>query len=171
MDPLTLRIFQRQVADQSRMVAFASSMIEAAVEARDHDSLWVGVQIFVTGSANITKALWGQRQSLAAERKPLRDSLGVRDDSPLHALSTLRNHFEHYDERIDRWHETSQAHNFLDRFLGSPESVAGLADIERFRDPATASVYFWGERFDLQPIAKEVDRLLTIAKAEADKPH
>ena len=56
----------------------------------------------LNAGANISKAFWGSGGKLAVERKPLRDSIGIDDKSPLRAV-TMRNNFEHFDERIDRW--------------------------------------------------------------------
>lgn len=41
----------------------------------------------------------------------------------------------------------------------------------RVFDPTTADVVFWGERFDLNGIVAEAQRLLPIATREARKPH
>ena len=38
-------------------------------------------------------------------------------------------------------------------------------------DPTTADLVFWGERFNLQQIITEVERVLPLVNAEAAKPH
>ena len=86
MDLMLLRVFQRQVADQCRLVLTSVPIINQAAESGDHDQLWIGCQMFVVGASNVSKALWGQpssREKVAARRQPLRDSLGVDDASPL----------------------------------------------------------------------------------------
>lgn len=175
MDLMLLRIFQRQVADQCRLVQESVAVIDDAVTVGDQDRLWIGCQMFVVGAGNVSKVLWGQgpaRAKVAPRRQPLRDSLGVSDSSPLFEVR-IRNNFEHYDERIDEWWRRSKSHNHLDRMIGSPSMVAGLDDIDRFRvyDPATAQIFFWGEPFDLRPIADECTRIGPVAEREADKPH
>jgi hypothetical protein len=172
MDLMKLRVFQRHVADQCRIVIVSVPQINEAVAARDQDSLWVACQMFVVGAGNISKALWGQAGKLTLEREPLRDSLGVTNTSPLRIVN-MRNNFEHYDERIDTWWDTCPNHNILDRMIGSPDAVVGLSDTERFRvyDPTSGSIVFWGQQFELQPIATEVDRIFPIAEKEAAKPH
>lgn len=170
-----MRIFQRQVADQCRFVEAAVPFVNEGAGRREQDRLWIGCQMFVVGAGNISKALWGQgrnRERLAPRRKPLRDSLEVEDTSPLYQLD-IRNHFEHYDERIDRWWATSTTHNHLDRMMGPPSAVGGLSDIEKFRiyDPRALSIFFWGEQYALQPIATECARILPIAEREANKPY
>lgn len=172
MDLLLLRVFQRHVADQCRIVVASVPSINEAVAAGNQDMLWVGCQMFVVGAGNLSKALWGQGGKLAAQRQPLRDSLGVTDASPLRIVG-MRNNFEHFDERIDTWWTTAPNHNILDRMIGSPNAVVGLSDIERFRvyDPTNGSIVFWGQQFDLQPIATEVDRIFPVAERESAKPH
>jgi len=175
MELILLRVFQRQVAGQCRVVMSSVPIINQAASTADHDALWVGCQMFAVGSANVSKALWGDgknRSKVAAQRQPLRDSLGVDDTSPLYDLS-LRNHFEHFDERIDKWWAEDPNHNILDRMIGPPSAVVGLPDISRFRvyDPSGPSLVLWGQKYDLQPIASECDRIFPIAQREADKPH
>jgi hypothetical protein len=172
MELFLLRIFQLQVADQCRVVITSAAQINSSVAARDSDQLWVACQAFVVGAGNLSKALWGSGGKLHEERRPLRESLSVTDDSPLQKVD-MRNNFEHYDERIDRWYRESSSRNHLDRMIGPRNMVAGLADIDRFRvfDTSTNSILFWGDSFDLQPIATEVARIFPIAEREARKPH
>ena len=157
MDLMLLRVFQRQVADQCRFALAGVPLINDGLAGGNQDSLWIGCQMFVVGAGNTSKALWGEgrrRNAVASAREPLRTSLSVYDSSPLYDLD-LRNHFEHYDERIDRWWNESTNHNHLDRLIGPPTSIAGLADIEMFRvldpsEPTGPRVVFWGEPYDLQ---------------------
>lgn len=172
---MLLRAFQRQVADQCRLVLASVPVINSAANAGDQNQLWIGCQMFVVGAGNVSKAMWGQpkkRKILAPARQPLRDSLETDDSSVLYEVG-MRNNFEHYDERLDRWWAESKSHNHLDRMIGPPSMVMGIDDIDRFRvyDPTTLSIVFWGETFALQPIASECERILPLAEREADKPH
>lgn len=174
LDLLLLRIFQQQVADQRKVVLTGAKMVNdgLGVGSRARDPLWVGVQILITGAGNISKALWGQGGKFAEQRAKLRESLSVSDDSSLRAVS-MRNHFEHYDERLDKWWRDSRDHHHLDRMVGQPSEVVGLDDRDRFRvyDNTTHDLIFWGQRFNVQAIATEADRILPIAEREAAKPH
>jgi hypothetical protein len=128
--------------------------------------------MFVVGSGNLSKALWGQQGKFAVQRADLRDSLGVTDQSPLKNVG-MRNNFEHFDERIDTWWKDCPAHNHLDRLIGQPSAIEGLSEKEMFRiyDPTAKQIVFWGQTFNLQEIATEVDRIFPVARAEAAKPH
>jgi hypothetical protein len=169
---MLLRLFQRQVADNCKLALHGAHVMNQGLAAREQEALWVGVPILLTGAANAAKALWGQRGQRSAQRAPLRASLNVDDTSPLRDVS-MRNNFEHYDERIDRWWNESPRRNHMDRILGSPQMVSGVEDIDMFRfyDYTTNDVAFWGERFSVQEVVTELDRILPTAEREASRPH
>ena len=136
-----------------------------------HETLWAAIQKFLTSAANIAKACWGQGGRLADVRAPLRQSLSIMNDSPL-ANTDLRNHLEHYDERLDRWHQNSSNHFYVDYGFGPRETaIRGVpdSDIFRFFDPQTNEVIFWGEHYAMQPLVDAVCQLLPIAQNESMK--
>lgn len=185
MDRMLLRIFQNQVRDQCRFVLMSVQLLNAGLEAAQDeeqspedrnqaiDQVWYALQNLVTAAANISKALWGEKGKLVNERQPLRESLGVPDDSPLRP-TTLRNHFEHFDSRLDVWDNTSTNHIYIDRNIGPPNMVEGdIEDVDRFRsfDPARGVVTFWGQEHDVQALAQAAGDLFSVADREASKPH
>jgi hypothetical protein len=135
------------------------------------DVFWASVQNCLTAAANISKACWGEEGRHRKERKPLRQSLGIKKDSPLRPLSMLNN-FEHFDEQIDKWFATSTNRIHVDRIIGPANVIGGVAPIDMFRvfDPTTAEVVFWGEPYPLKTIMDEVTRLYPLARAQGDKP-
>ena len=141
----------------------------------DINAVFFGLQNLLTSAANIAKCLWGQRGpkqvALASARQPLRDSIGVTDDSPLKQV-WMRNHFEHYDERIDEWQVKSKNHNYNDLELGTAAN-SPFDEIDMFRsyDPKTGNLGFWGQSFDTRAVIAEIQRILPKLKEEASKPH
>lgn len=146
MELMLLRIFQRQVELQCHAVILAAQDLQRAMTVGAMPWVWVSIQNLLTAAANVSKALWGQGSGFAVQREALRDSLAVTDTSPLKAVS-MRNHFEHYDERLDRWWATSANHNHLDMSIMPPSTVQGLADTDMFRvfDPTTSDLVFWAK--------------------------
>lgn len=135
------------------------------------DVFWASVQSCLTAVANISKACWGEKGEYRKERKPLRQSLGIKKDSPLRPLS-MRNNFEHFDEQIDEWFSTSKNRIHVDRIIGPANIIGGVSSKDMFRvfDPTTAEVVFWGERYPLKTIMDEVTRLYPLARSLGDKP-
>lgn len=130
---------------------------------------WYDLQILLGATANLQKAFWGERENFATQREPLRQMLAVEDDSPLRANNRMRNHFEHFDERLDRWWRDAPHHNRVE--VVGPDARTFLdestvSDLEIFHgyDPATGLVTFWGDQFDLPAVVKEAERIWRICR-------
>ena len=172
MDIRLLRIFQKQVLLQCQFVLHAADDLNAAMKQSDIPSTFFAIQNLLNAAADISKAFWGEGGRLATERKPLRDSIGVSDSSPFRQV-VMRNNFEHFDERLDRWWRKSKRHNYADLNVMSQNTFRGLDDIDMFRmfDPNTTEVIFWSQRFNIREIVSEVQRILPQLTQEASKPH
>jgi hypothetical protein len=190
VDTFLLRLYQRQIATQCFAAMLAS---ETAINALSppapskapevptgststrlpphQDVFWASVQSCLTAVANISKACWGEEGEHRKERKPLRQSLGIKKDNPLKPLS-MRNNFEHFDEQIDEWFSKSKNRIHVDRIIGPATMIGGVSRKDMFRvfDPTTAEVVFWGERYPLKTIMDEVTRLYPLARSLGDKP-
>lgn len=99
---------------QAEFVLLGSNLLREAEEARSLDGslwMWFALQGILTAAANISKMLWSgapepTRAEQIAERKPIRDALGIQDDSCLREIK-VRNSLEHYDDRLERWYHKS----------------------------------------------------------------
>ena len=166
-----LREFQRQVELQCEFMMLAEKEIDEAISSKQTVRACYGMQNLLNAAANISKALWGSEGSLAAERKALRDSIGVSDASPLNDVN-MRTNFERIDERLDRWWGESTRHNHIDRNIGPTDFLKGFDKIDIFRsfDPVTGEIVFWGESFNLKTLMAEVVQILPAVHVEGDKP-
>lgn len=171
MEPFRLNLFQSLVRDQcfAAGLAIAQANDALATTPTDHDRLWASVQSFLTASANVSKALWGQGGKLADQRASLRASLGVQDDSPLRNVD-MRNHYEHFDERIDRWwnrDRDGRERVSVDQSIGDIRALGQWdpLDIFRFYDTTNGQLIFWGEQFDTGALIREIIWLRDAAVA------
>lgn len=154
--PALLHEFQRLVADECSAVFIATHQMNSSITASDQLVFWIGCKNLFTAAGNLSKALWGQPgQNRESARRALRESLQVAEDSPLRNVK-MRNHFEHYDERLEQWWEHSLKHDpslpkseVKGRFLGY--------------DPMTRDVIFRGVRYSAQAIFSEAERIYPIA--------
>ena len=164
MDSRLLAIFQDELSTQCKFILLGGRHVNACLEAREPMLTWFSLQGMLISAANASKLLWGSRPQDALERLPLRESVGVTDDSPLRSRR-LRNDFEHFDERLEEWFSSSQDHNYLGRNIGDPGGIViqgrGIPD-DRFGhfDPSTTIVSFWERSVSLQEIVTEVERII-----------
>lgn len=199
MELMTLRIFQREVAQQCRFATLSVDAINTANHERDEMfekmragertgadfdgnglRTWFALQAFLVATANISKLLWGSKQGEKPivkqrqhDRRELRASLGVMENSVLRLSPEFRNHFEHLDERIEEWAADSTHHNHADDTIGPANMIVGIDPGDMFRsyDPSTHILTFRGEAFDIPSVAHAVGNLMVIAEREAAKPH
>jgi hypothetical protein len=93
------------------------------------DRFWLSVESAV---ANISKILWPSPQcgiEVSSRREALRTLLSVDDSSPIKEKE-FRNHFEHYDSRIENWAKHYESKTIYDSNIGSIDSVIlGVSNI------------------------------------------
>lgn len=173
MEKMLLHIFQQQVLLQCKFVLLANYDIKASLVTADITRTFYAIQSLLNAAANISKTLWGQGRSQTEERKPLRESIDVSNDSPLRRI-LIRNDFEHFDERLTRWWEESASHNCIDLNIGPVRTATkGFSEIDTFRNfnPASGEVMFWGTDFNINSIISEVIRILPKLEEATNKPH
>lgn len=127
---------------QAECVIRSAEQVTAALNAQDVEAVFYGLHNLLAAAGNMSKALSGQTGEavVADARQPLRDSIGIDDESPLRDVR-MRNNFEHFDERLDQWWVKSPNHNYIDMNIG-PASIFGADRLAIFRsfNPRSGSV-------------------------------
>ena len=172
MDLLLLRAFQHQIKTQCEFALRASQCIDEGVKNRNTNEAFYGIQNLLNAAANIRKSLWGSDAQTAVDRQPLRDSLKTDDQSIFATRAVVRNHNEHFDERIDKWGQQSKNKNFLDLNIGPWKGLVGVEEMDIFRwyDPATGEASFWGDKFNLRELVAEITKLYPLVAQELSTP-
>jgi hypothetical protein len=83
---------------------------------------WLNAQALLTAAGILSKILWPPDLECHWRGDELRERLGVPDDSPLRHR-TMRNHFDHFDHRVDAWARTPGRVIYLDSVLGDQQSM------------------------------------------------
>jgi hypothetical protein len=134
-------------------------------ERKNADRCWIYIQAILTLSANISKILWHER-----DKKPklsieyflrgiqLRHTLNIDKNWLLHDRD-LRNHSEHYDERIHEWASKSKGGMYSHNMgIDGSSKDDPYHDMFNF-DPLNYTVSFWGKKYDIRAIVKEIEIL------------
>lgn len=171
MDPYFERIYREEIASECQHALRAIQGINATLEHRaEVPLLFYHLHSFISHVAAVSRILWpplkGDAPAKArakARGEHLCSVLGVDDAHPV-ASRALRNHLEHYDERVDSWVQDSTHHNLAPATVGPAGVFAGPAmtsrDVLRQYDPAAKTFLFRGEPFPLQPTVSGLEDLL-----------
>lgn len=169
MDDFLEHIYLEQARQECEACFAAIKMFNSALANTDADDPFARAMELVHRAAAVSRIFWppGSRDKHARQRAQrradaLRKSLRIPDKHPVQ-VRTLRDHFEHFDERLDDWAERSKNRNIVERLLGPRSAIGGDAiqdsDIIHHYDPATKIYAFRGEKFDIQRLASGLDDL------------
>jgi len=157
-------VFRREVWQQCRFALMAAENLQQWVREGHNERVFQSLQSFLSAAASISRLLGGEGEI----RTQVRADLGATEDS-LKRMRKLRNHFEHFDERLEEWVKRDPRLNIVDMGMFGPGDIAGLdASSSFFRnlDPNTYIATFWDEEFDLKAAVRAVEELEQKAKPE-----
>jgi hypothetical protein len=182
MEKHLLRCFQLEVSKQCRWAILAIEDLEEALTGLNSGKLahqygmsrlWMSIQTFLVAGGNISKLLWPSQPNIPDRGTDLRASLGVKDNSCF-KTRTFRNHFEHFDERLEDFFLSLGPGEFF--YIDSNVSPGGISSLAtgidqnkvlRHFDPESWRLIFRGESFEIEPLYKEIVELYRKAEAVA----
>jgi hypothetical protein len=165
LDPRLQHIFESEVLKQWAFTIRSVAMMNNALQRADLDAFWFAMDTALGALANISKVFFPPSTRSQAKRRgrQMREAYGVQDNSLLKERA-LRDAFEHFDERIDRWFQHNKDRPFADRNVTPPGGIViggmGPADFMRHFDPTTNVVSVLGDALDLQALVQEVEALV-----------
>ncbi len=150
LKPLVEMVLIGEIVTQSK---FAEKAAERLAKTSDLIEVWGSIQSILVATANVSKILWPARKPRMARGKQLRELLGV-DGSNLLSDRSFRNHFEHYDERIEDWLDNNDTAVYMDSridpFEPTPWSLPCL--YHRSYNPSSQTLSFRNESIDLAAV-------------------
>ena len=155
-------MFVQEVDRQAEFGLMAAVDLSCAVTS-DTDRVWYSIQSLLVATANVSKLLWPPKNESSARGDALRKTLQVEDDSPL-ADRAIRNHFEHFGARLEKWGISPQTHMVVDSNIGPLGSITGGASAVYVRnyDPSTETLTFRGAVYELRPVIKALEILRSM---------
>jgi len=159
MEKMVLMIFEKEIERQCKFALIAKEQINIGLK-NNIDLFWYAIQNFLVATGNISKIFWPSEQKYEERGVELRQILGIKEDSPLKSR-TFRNHFEHFDDRLEKWARSSQRKNFADSNIGPSNMISGLdeGDYMRNFDTTSWALTFRGDKCKLKPIIKAIEDL------------
>lgn len=124
------------------------------------------IQEALTHAGAVSRFFWptNKNQLTVARGGRLREAFHLDDASPL-KLRTLRNAFEHFDEKLDRFLLDDRAGCFFPGPIVDDSALSdeAMAHIFRLVDPTNCVCVLLGEKFEFNPIRQEIQRILIRA--------
>jgi hypothetical protein len=125
------------------------------------------VHSMLTHTSNISRLLWPGdkvKPSRKQRAQELRALIAVPDENHILSDRSLRDHLEHFDERLDAWVARSGANpDFWQDFIGSWEVIANYKamdeNVMRHFDPCTKTFRFQGYPWDVAEMIDAVQEL------------
>jgi hypothetical protein len=116
-----------EIVLQSKIAQRAAERLRATHDNFDHVETWCSIQSILVAAGNVSKILWpNEKYKVRGER--LRQLLKIEEDNPL-SNRKFRNHFEHYDERIEEYFKYNSQGVYIDLAM-NPSLRSGI-----FNDP------------------------------------
>jgi hypothetical protein len=159
MKPLAEMVFIGEIVLQSKIAKRAAERLLATRDNFDHVEVWCSIQSILVAAGNVSKILWPQKE-YAARGEQLRKLLNI-DEGNLLSDRKFRNHFEHYDERIEDWFEKNPSAVYMDLTIDPFKPIWGrnFANRHRVYDPLTQTLTFRGESVDLAAVLKAIEEI------------
>lgn len=159
-----MRIYLFELYYQGEYLRLANRNLD---EADGLHEAWLAIHSILASAGNISKLLWGGGDADRQDRKPLRELLGVKDDSPL-KIRHVRNKFEHIDEYIDEWLDEDPTRPFVGRNIGgSPDQWPEGKHLFGHYDPDSGRVWFWDWEISVPEMVQEAHSIAGQAWAHA----
>lgn len=181
MEEFAQKVFIREIEHQCRHADFTFHEMKHALDDLEKkigasqlpgpwmselmDRIFFTAHAFLVAAGNVSKLLWPTKRRCEARGKELRRLLGVDDKNVLNSR-TFRNYFEHFDEHLDEWANSSKHKSFIDRNVGVVESSPGLnpEDCMRNLDPKSLTLTFHGESYHIPTIMDALDSIHSTAQ-------
>lgn len=128
--------------------------------------LWFNVQGLLIATANISKVFWNkERMVKPPEVSYLQELLEIRDSSKINSRR-FRNFFEHYDRHLIEWGKSGRNRSLAMSNVMPKGSLMGIDPRDTFKTYYNDInvIAFKGKELELQPVIKEVARILDAIK-------
>lgn len=144
-------IFVSEILLQAKIAQRANERLQDTHTSFDRLEVWCSIQSILVSSANVSKILWPSKNCDRGKR--LRNTLNISDDNIL-ANRSFRNHFEHYDERIEERFKNYSYGSYIDLAMNPSLSGRLTGNDNRGYNSFGNSLVFRGERLDLNEVLK-----------------
>ncbi len=181
MDDFLAKIYLKQAQQECERCFNSITMMNANIQRKLEGDFFQHALDLIHHAAAVSRIFWppGGKNKQNTKRshsrgQALREILQLPNGHAVQNRS-LRDHFEHFDERLDDWAESSKHRNIVHHLFGPRSAIGGGAiqdsDIIHHFDPETKIFGFRGEHYNIQELATGLDDIykkIIVKIAELD---
>lgn len=156
-------IFLGEILLQSKIALRAAERLKATQENFDQVEVWCSIQSILVSAGNISKILWPQEKKYKNRGERLRSILKIEEDNIL-SDRKFRNHFEHYDSRIEEYFRGETQCVYIDLAMNPSLSGRQLRS-HRGYNSFNNTLEFRGQVLDLDKVLISLAEILSKCKA------
>lgn len=162
MNGLQEMVLIGEIALQSKIALRALKQLRDSENTSDQAATWGAIQSILLSAGKVSKILW-PRKKYAERGEKLRQLLKIGDNNPL-SDREFRNHFEHYDERIEDWFSKYSSGVYIDLAMNPSFRESTVTNVHRGYNSFDNTLLFRGKSFDLNELSKVLDSILDNCK-------
>ncbi|MEY8869011.1 hypothetical protein AB9K24_05855 [Meridianimaribacter flavus] len=153
MKEFAYSVYLSEIVFQVKIAQQAASRLPVDPGNFDHIEVWCSIQSILGATANVSKILWPSSKKSQERGEELRELLGI-DENSIIADRDIRNHFEHYDERIERLFQGKSSVSFIDLAFNpfKPQKWETPKYYQRAYNQVDRIVTFQNETLDLKEV-------------------
>lgn len=157
MSGLKEMILLCEIGFQSKIALRASERLKATENKNDRLEVWSSVQTILIAAGIVSRILWPSSKKYNPRGKMLRQILKV-DDVNILSDRRFRNHFEHYEDRIEEWFERHPTAAYVDLAM-NPSLSETIQNCHRGYNSFNNTLVFRGELLDLNEVLVELEEI------------
>ncbi len=160
MNPIAEMVFISEIVLQSKIAQLAADRLPTDPTGFDHVEVWCSIQSILVAAGNVSKILWPSDKKSKARGEKLRKLLNV-DKNNLLSNRKFRNHFEHYDDRIEDWFKKTSPKVYSDLAFNPFKSIFGNFPENHHRayNQVDRIVTFRGETLNLNEVLNALEEI------------
>lgn len=154
--------FLDEIVLQVKIARKAVERLETTKTTFDKIEVWGSIQSILVTAGNVSKILWPSDNKYKSRGERLRQLLKIDEDNIL-SNRKFRNHFEHYDSRIEEWFNNQPSAVYRDLAM-NPSFSGWNLNTHRGYNSFNNTLQFREEILYLNHLLEEMEKILESCK-------
>lgn len=157
--------FVSEIVLQTKIAIKASERLQVANKNLDNIEVWGAIQSILVATGNVSKIIWPSAKTDKPRGEMLRKILKVEENNLL-SERKFRNHFEHYDSRLEDFFkkQSNGSINYIDLAMNPSLSGHGLENTHRGYNAFNNTLLYRGDSLDINELTKALEDIHEACK-------